>query len=532
MGVRGPKPGHKERKAQEAAQRITIRYMPPPTMKEFHEDDSFVRGVMGPRGSGKSSGCCIEIFSRGLEQRPDERGIRKFRAAIVRDTYPELSSTTLKTWKDWFPRELCSVRESKAPIEAVMQLPLADKTWLDMEVWFIALDKPEHVKKLLSLELSMAWINEARAVPKEILDGLTACVGRYPSKKDGVGCTWCGIIMDTNPPDTDSDWYRWAEEETPEGWRFWQQPPALLWDNIKKKWIPNPDAENIEHLPGGYDYYYRMLPGKTREWIRVYVEGKYGSVKTGKVIYPEYNDDVHYARRELKVYANLPLLLGWDFGLNPTCVIAQLTKRGQLRVIDEYVADDMGVRQFINLVVKPVLKVRYPGMKIMSYGDPAGADRGQTDMKTCFNELTSAGFKVMPAPTNLFTPRREAVAGFLNKMVDGEPGFLLSERCKYLRRGFNGGYKYKKILLSGENRYKYAAEKNKYSHPHDALQYIAVSVEKGTGSVVGEEDWLTNWTPPTRKQVAGGIVDVSRGFNRMPTKIGRTGIKNRSWFLR
>ena len=40
---------------------------------------------------------------------------------------------------------------------------------LDLEVIFLALDRPEDVKKLLSLELTGIWINEAREIPKVLL---------------------------------------------------------------------------------------------------------------------------------------------------------------------------------------------------------------------------------------------------------------------------------------------------------------------------------------------------------------------------
>ena len=51
---------------------------------------------------------------------------------------------------------------------------------VELEVMFIALDRPDDLRKLLSLELTGAWINEAREIPKAILDGLTARVGRFP----------------------------------------------------------------------------------------------------------------------------------------------------------------------------------------------------------------------------------------------------------------------------------------------------------------------------------------------------------------
>ena len=63
------------------------------------------------------------------------------------------------------------------------------------------MDRPEDVRKVLSLEYTGAFINEARELPKAVVDGITMRVGRYPSMKDGIGATWCGVVADTNAPD-------------------------------------------------------------------------------------------------------------------------------------------------------------------------------------------------------------------------------------------------------------------------------------------------------------------------------------------
>ena len=62
----------------------------------FHKSDCFVRGLMGAVGSGKSVACCMEILSRACKQRPNDQGIRKSRWAVVRNTYGELKTTTIK----------------------------------------------------------------------------------------------------------------------------------------------------------------------------------------------------------------------------------------------------------------------------------------------------------------------------------------------------------------------------------------------------------------------------------------------------
>ena len=78
---------------------LKLDFSSAPTVGRFFNSDSFVRGLMGPVGSGKSYACCAEIFRRAVQQRPSPRdGIKFSRFAIVRNTHPMLRTTTLKTW--------------------------------------------------------------------------------------------------------------------------------------------------------------------------------------------------------------------------------------------------------------------------------------------------------------------------------------------------------------------------------------------------------------------------------------------------
>ena len=72
-------------------------------LKDFMKNTTFFRGIRGPVGSGKSVACCVEVFRRALEQEKSPDGIRHSRWAIIRNTNPQLRTTTIKTWLDWFP---------------------------------------------------------------------------------------------------------------------------------------------------------------------------------------------------------------------------------------------------------------------------------------------------------------------------------------------------------------------------------------------------------------------------------------------
>jgi hypothetical protein len=455
---------------------VGIEYDPPgPVSARFHQDDSFVRGLMGPVGSGKSSSCCIEIFYRALQQQPAPDGIRYSRWVAVRNTYGELKTTTLKTWQDWF-RGL-EVTKYDTPIVSTISMPsLGDGTGLHLEVLFIALDRPEDADKLRSLEITGGWMNEASELEKRVLDILTQRCGRYPSKKIG-GPSWTGVIMDTNPPDDDSWWYKLAEEGTPEDYAFYKQPGGLVRVTDRKspnfgKLVANPLAENIANLQGGHTYYQRQLAGKGDDYIRVFLEGQYGTTVDGKPVYPEWQDNFHIAKQPITPNPGRPLILAFDFGLTPACVFGQLMPTGTLAVLEELVSESMGIRQFYSEVVLPTINEKYGKFRIEAVGDPAGVNRSQTDEKTCFQELYELGLDCEPAMTNEFVKRRESVAMFLQRIN----GFLVDPGCKMLIKGFRGGYRYERVKASGSARYKDKPVKDKFSHPHDAMQYLALHV--------------------------------------------------------
>lgn len=447
-----------------AAPTFKLNYQASPTLAEFHASDAFVRGVKGPIGSGKSVGCCLEIFIRAQQQHPSIDGKRRTRWAVVRNTGPELETTTIKTWLDWFPEAVFGKMNRKPPI--THHVAISD---IELEVIFLALDRPDDVKKLLSLEVTGIFFNEARFIHKDIVDAGTGRVGRYPAKKekpddvpDEQWPSWYGIIMDTNPPDDDHWWYKAAEVDTPAGWEFWGQPSGL-----------SPEAENKEHLPRGY--YDRIAAGKTKEWTNVFVHGKYGTIQDGKPVYGEsYRDDVHCSMAGLKPIPQIPLDIGIDYGNTPAALITQTTPLGQRLVLQELVTHDTSIQEFAR-ILKQMLNTEYRGFECRFYGDPSGEFKDQ-QQKTAADLMRSQDIIVRPAPSNQTKMRIESVIYELNRMVNGKPAYIIDgKKCPTLRRGFNGGYRYRQLNVSGGGRYEEKPDKNQFSHIHDAGQYVCLS---------------------------------------------------------
>jgi hypothetical protein len=428
-----------------------------PVCDQFLQSEAFVRGIRGPIGSGKSTACCFEILRRSMAQKPSADGKRRTRWAIIRNTFPELRTTTMKTWWGIAPQEVGKWVDEGPPSHTL------EGDGFHIEVLFLALDRPDDIKKLLSLELTGAWINEAREVPKAILDALTGRVGRYPAVKDG-GCTWFGILLDTNPPDTDHWWYRLAEEECPKEFEFYAQPSGL-----------SPDAENIDNLPPGY--YERASLGKTEDWIRVYVRGEYGFAMDGKAVYPEYSDSLHC--RPVTIDPRLDLRIGMDFGLTPAATFGQRGPMGDWRIKSEVVCEDMGAIRFAEAITRHV-NDNYANIKIGGItGDPAGEARAGTDEQTVFQVLRAHKVIAHPAPSNDFTLRREAVARPLTRLVGPVPGLIIDPGCIKLRKAMAGGYCFRRLKVAGEDRFQDKPDKNMHSHVAESLQYLLLGAGEG-----------------------------------------------------
>ncbi len=464
------------------------------TIKQFMKDQSFFRGLRGPVGSGKSVSCCIEILRRALEQKVGEDGKRKSRWAVIRNTNPQLKTTTIKTWLDWFPEDEWGKFAWSVPYTHHIK-----KGELDLEVIFLALDRPEDVKKLLSLELTGVWINEAREIPKSIIDATTMRVGRYPSMRDG-GPSWYGVIADTNPPDTDHWWSILAGESVmpdyitkqeakmlvkPDNWIFYNQPPAML--EIKDKeghldrYEDNKDRENGKNLT--HAYYSNIIRGKTKSWIDVYVLNKLGQIEDGKPVYEMFRRDVHVAKSDVAIMKDTSIYVGIDFGLTPACVFGQRV-RGRWLIIDELVAEDMGILRFSDLMKQKMAE--YLPRNFVIFGDPAGDYRAQTDESTPFQILRGRGISARPAPSNDVMLRLESVNVTLSRMVDGESGILIDPKCINIIKGFDGGYNYRRMQVSGE-RYEDKPNKNRFSHIHDALQYMLLGAGEGRKLTIGSK---------------------------------------------
>lgn len=455
-------------------------YVPNPTGQLFHNDNTFVRLIMGPYGSGKSTLCINEIVRLACAMPRWSNGRRRSKCLVIRNTSGELQSTTLQTWLQWFG-DLGDIQHRQKPLLTYEHVFNDGRGLVELQLVFIALDRDEDIRKLKSIEATFAYINELSEVPQAVLHHLIGRVNhRYPSVSFCGEPYWSGIICDTNPPSTDHWIYRDFEIDKTPNYKVFYQPSGLLLnpdDSFMKdkqgNYIANPECDNYKNLSP--DYYVKLAEKRSQGFIKVYCGGQYGLVEFGKRVYPEYTD-LHSVEK-LDAIQGEPLHLGFDFGLTPSCIVVQVSSRGQMRVLKEYVSVDMGIRSFVKNIVIPSLSKDFPYCKVgESEADPSGAN-SDTIMEelSCISEVNQLGIKTNAASTNDIEVRISSVRYFLNNMIDGHPGFVLSrEGCPVLHQGFVNGYHYKRVNVTGDERYQDKPNKNKFSHIHDSLQYICL----------------------------------------------------------
>ena len=320
---------------------------PGQTVSRFFACNDRKRVIAGPYGSGKSVACQQEIVRRARLQKPNASGVRRTSWCIVRNTYDQLKTTTVKTWKDWFGTQFGQFINS-APFEHKMRFPLEDGSEVEADVMFKAMDLDADVAKFLSLEVTGVYFNEIREIRKSIVDAADGRIGRFPSMRDG-GPTWHGIWGDTNMPDEDHWLYDVAEKDPASGWTVFKQPGGVI--KVNGVWVPNPDAENIGNLVPGY--YTNQLAGKSDAHISVYLGAEYAHVPTDGTYFAEELLDAQRDGRigDVPPDRALPVHTFWDMGVGDDMVLwfGQGTG-GAWRWVDYYENSGKNLSHYANVI--------------------------------------------------------------------------------------------------------------------------------------------------------------------------------------
>ena len=443
---------------------MSVSYTPPLSIVPFLTSDQFSNFVVGPVGSTKTTASIIKIAMEAKRVARCHDGVRRSRAAVIRNTRQMLWDTTIPDFLKWFPDGMAG---TLMKTESKYLMRFDD---VECEVLFRGLDDANDVRRLLSLQLTFGVMDEFRETNPHIYNSLTGRLGRYPDKTmNGVGaCDDTGkqihkVWGATNPPDADTFWEEQLSDP-PQNMHVTLQPSGL-----------SPEADWVQYLPEGY--YENLCEGKTDDWIDVYVHGKFGRSLSGLPVYQRtFAYDFHVATDEIKPIQNAdyPITIGVDFGRTPSAVFMQRDPRGRVLVLSEITTENMGLDTFIQTKLNPHISNHYPGYQFVCAPDPAGFMKQQASELTLVDQLKQAGFKCVKPPSNDPDKRISAVERLLAQQVEGKAMLLIDRKCVQLIKGFRSGYRYK-VKKNGEMEDK--PDKNEFSHIHDALQYGSAVID-------------------------------------------------------
>lgn len=436
-----------------------------PTIAEAYNAPARIKAVVGPAGSGKTTGVASAYLLLAMNQPPAGDGVRYTRVFAVRNTYELLKNATFQSF--YFVLGNLPGRFVQSVPYIHVNFPLPDGTRVDLDIQFLAMDTEEAVTKLLGKEMTYVFLDEVSELQEKVVWAAMRRIGRYPSGRMGKPFSR-GLWMVTNGPRKNHwlyEWYVGSHKEQFEaqthrlGYPFfglWFQPPALLRPRDKLEWTnplawrPNPRAENIKNLPDGYGYYYDMFGEgeKGDEEITSYVEGRFANLRRGKVVFPEFRRDLHVIDADLfQLPPGASIGYSFDFGRTPVCLMFWEDPNGRLILIHEYMIRDADIRDLMEKKVWPSYLKDYNRPLIdWATGDPAGLQKGQAIGVSPFDVLRDTPYNLpmeVPMLGNKTESRLSSMRPMLRQLSSGGlPAFGILSSCPVTIDAFESSYVY------------------------------------------------------------------------------------------
>ena len=357
---------------------------------------------------------------------------------IGRKDYTDLIDTTLKTFLDICPEDFIA-QHLKSPHHYFKFVNGSGIHLRDLK----------DGKGLGSLNLGWFYIDEAEEVEEGIFERLK---GRL--SLTGVGKT-LGFLT-SNPPNENHWLFRQFEQSK----------------NNEHFTIHATTYENKENLPEGYIEDLEKLPPS---WRKKYLEGQYGFTPDGIPYFAGYQEHLHY--REIDWNPQLPLLCGWDSGRRHPAFVATQYDGKYWKIIAEILGSNIGIEQFVDTQVQPLLNLRFAGANCIHYAGPEFLQQNDKSDSTSYQILQSKGIQLNIRHSE-YSLRKQIIEKQINTLTDGLPGLQVSKDCRVINDGFLGGYRYPKLKEDQEftSKKDLPFKDGFYEHLMEALQYIAVQI--------------------------------------------------------
>jgi len=525
-----------------AAAKPRILRSPGPIADAFVRSRAFIKFCIGPVGSGKTmaalqAGLRIAVEQGGMPA-PGGVLVRKARIGVIRESYPSLKSTTLKSWFRIIPEGEGKFNWTPPYTHVFRKIIKRDgvsgkpSEILECEFEFRAIGDQTVEEACRGWEVNAVIIDETDLQPAELIPFLTGRIGRF-SDLDPTLVVDPQIIAVMNMPDVENHAYLLAMEEVLGD--LGEQEMADLTRALRgRKLIETyvqpggmeAGAENLHNLPGatperpdgGRDYYRLQIAANAHKpgYVDRMVHNKPVPLMHGLPVNPGFVFTRHV--RECRWDKTRKLIVGIDAKQTAAAVFLQRTLMGEVRVLGEVVNRDRkgGIvawsAETFGKMVRLALIERFPGIReeqIRMVCDPsafkgANAARDERDwVQACKNAIDMG--PIHKAKSNSPSLRNEAIW----KAQAGQGGYFIDPSCKHLIKAHSGGYRYEKSTLgTGEEKGALVIANTVYTHVADAEQYAALEGEHVVANIRGQR------TRPAGTRVRNDSgYDELRGFS-------------------
>lgn len=485
---------------------------PGPIADAFMRSRAFIKVVIGPVGSGKTMaalqcGLRIGAMQKGVT---DARGVtwRKARIGVIRESYPSLESTTLKSWFRIVPEGEGKFTWSAPFTHKFRKILKRDADGrpidiLDIEFEFRAIGDQSVEEACRGWEVNAVIIDEADLQPADLVPYLTGRVGRF-SDLDPSLVVDPQIILSMNMPDIENHAYELAFDRELPGMSA--EDLALLEvalggrpliETFVQPGGMESGAENLHNLPNGRGYYVLQIAANKHKpgYVDRMVHNKPVPIMHGEPVNGEFVHSIHV--RPCEWLRRRKLIIGLDQGLFAAAVFLQRTEYNQVRTLREVVNTDKKDRKKLLKVgptafgkrVRAAALEHFPGITaddVRLVADPAAFaadDREDNEQDWILACQAAIGLgRIHRAKSNRQALRNEAVW----KAQAERDGYWIDPECRHLIKAHSGGYRYAKAeLKTGETRGHLDIADTIYTHVADAEQYAALEGEHVISDIRG-----------------------------------------------
>jgi len=367
---------------------------------------------------------------------------------VVRKTIRELWDSTQKVFlEEFFP--LANINPGEDYVFRKKDNEIIFKN--GSKIMFRSCDDPY---KFRSINAGMVVMDEGDEIEERYFEAL---VNRIRQQNVPIR----RFLIATNPPNVDHWLYKRFVTDVADGTnKNYTVIHTAIFDNphLPKEYVDNTIAE-MSPFPGKY---------------KAFVLGDWGVSMLGNPVYlGEYVSEYHVAKEPLKWQEDLPLVRGWDFGLTPCVIIAQVTRENRVNFLHMWLPiKPIHLDPFADMVVKGCSRL-FPSAFFIDIGDIAGKQISPEAGKSSVQILREKyGIKMNTRSMGLIASI-EMVGSILSTFRNGKPVVQISpiREVSTLRDALEAGYCYPDHV-TGNKKDAVPIKDGFYEHPADVFRYI------------------------------------------------------------